>query len=184
MSRTQQALDELLILDCQRGDPPALELLARRWQQRMLAHARRLTGSDEGALDVTQDAWVAIVRGLPRLADPARFPAWALRIVANKSRDWIRGRQRRRRRDEAARQEPIPPGHAREPDARPENDSERVRAALARLDDDRRTVLALHYRDALSVEAIAVILSIPVGTAKSRLFRARNQLRLLLEETP
>ena len=97
MTRTHEDIqDELLVLQCQEGDGDALKALIARWQPRLARLAWRLTGESEAARDVVQDAWLAIVRGLKRLDDPARFRWWAYRIVTNKCADWIRRRSVRR----------------------------------------------------------------------------------------
>ena len=88
--RRSQIEDELLVLDAQDGDSTAMEALVGRWQKRLWHHALRLTGDRDAAWDVTQQAWLGIVKGLQKLHDPANFRAWAYRITANKSADWIR----------------------------------------------------------------------------------------------
>ena len=91
MRRTaDQIADELLVLGSQAGDTTAWRRLVERWQPRLFAQAFRLAGTREGAADITQESWLAIVRSLRRLDDPARFRFWARRIVANKSADWVR----------------------------------------------------------------------------------------------
>ena len=90
MRSRQDVFNDLLVLRCQGGDGDALEALARAWHPRLLRHAFRLTGQADAAAEVAQEAWMAIVRGLGRLRDPAVFRGWAYRIVANKSRDWVR----------------------------------------------------------------------------------------------
>lgn len=82
IKQREQILDELLVLRCQAGDRAALDLLVERWNPRLLRLARRLTQSDD-ADEVVQEAWLAIVRGVARLQDPALFPSWALRIASN-----------------------------------------------------------------------------------------------------
>ena len=172
------ALDEYLVIECQLGNADAFRALFRRWHGRLLGHAHALTEDREAAIDVTQESWIGIVRGLHRLRDPARFPSWALRIVANKARDWIRREQSRRRVME--RVEVDLPRRATSDDR--DDDLERVRAGLAALDRDKRQVLSLHYLEGWSVDEIASELGAPPGTVKSRLFNARNELRRRLEE--
>jgi DNA-directed RNA polymerase specialized sigma24 family protein len=78
-------LDEYLLASVRAGDRKAFELLARRWQRKLLAHAWRLLGGDaEGARDAVQDGWVEIVTGLSRLRDDRAFAAWAYRIVSRR----------------------------------------------------------------------------------------------------
>jgi RNA polymerase sigma-70 factor (ECF subfamily) len=93
----EDVIDDLLVLAVQAGDLGAFERFATRWHPRLFRHARRLTGGVEGARDVTQEAWVAIVRGLGRRQDPAMFAPWALQITGRRCADWI-ARQRRARR--------------------------------------------------------------------------------------
>ena len=90
-------LDELLVLRCQDGEAGAVDQLFRRWQPRLRRHAWRMTGEHDLADDAVQDAWMAILRGLSRLSDPATFPTWAYRIVTRKVVDLIRRKQRQRR---------------------------------------------------------------------------------------
>ena len=176
-----QAYEELLVLRCQDGDAGALCELVDRWQARFLGHASRLMGQPEAARDAVQEAWVAIVRGLGNLDDPARFAPWAYRIVRNKSVDWIRrqGRQRRVSQELEAQQR-----HAEEltrNGAAGDDDHDRLIEALHGLSRERQALLSLYYQDGFSVGEIADILEIPAGTVKSRLFHARNQLKSALE---
>ena len=192
MTRTpDDILDELLVLRCQDGDARAFEVLVTRWQQPLRRHAWRLTGCPDAASDVVQEAWLAIVRGLRRLDDPARFRPWALRIVTNKCADWTRRQQRQRRVMRSVATENGAAGApsfaqrrvGEEPVADETDGTEirRLRQALRELPRDRRAILSMLYLDGLSTRQIAQSLSLPVGTVKSRLYHARSQLRNLLE---
>lgn len=167
------------MLLAQAGDEKAPELLAERWHHRILGHAARLVADGDAARDVAQEAWIAIARGLSRLRDPARFRAWAYRIVANKSRDWIRREQSRRgaylKFAESARQE----------SSRTHDDRlDALTRALVGLPEEQHAILAWFYLEDMSVREIADVLSIPEGTVKSRLFYAREALRASVEEEP
>ena len=171
-----QLLDEMLVMRRQDGSARAMQLLARRWQRRLWRYAMRLTGRDETAWDVTQEAWMAIIKGIRRLQDPAMFATWALRIVRNKSADhWRRVGQRRRLTEGAADQQRN--GESSDSDDR----SEALRRALRRLSIDRRELLSLRYGQDLNICEIARILGIPPGTVKSRLHHAREELKHKLE---
>lgn len=173
-----EVLDELLVIRCQGGDVRALELLARRWHPRLLRDATYLTGDAEAARDVAQEAWIGIARGVRQLQDPARFRSWAHRIVVNKWRDWIRRERAKRRAVQRAAAD-----LAQRPAAeQPRDDIARLRASLAELPADQRTVLSWFYLEEMSVREIAAALSIPAGTVKSRLYHARNALRRCLKE--
>jgi len=175
--------DELLVLQCQDGDDDAMEMLIARWQGRFGRLAWRLTGQREAARDVAQETWLAIVRGIRRLDDPARFRIWAYRIVSNKSADWIRRRGTARTvardlQETAARTDPSQDG-VQDGDRAGEVDS--MRTALAQLPDEQRAILSLHYLDQMDVARIARVLNVPVGTVKSRLHHARGRLKQTLE---
>ena len=174
VGRSDRVLDELLVLRCQDGETDAFEELFDHWQRKLLRHAVHLTGDADGASDVVQEAWFAIVRGIGRIDDPARFPSWAHRIVTHKAADWIRKRQRRRAAEEVLE----PPTAAAD---RANDDVGALRVALRNLPRDSRVVLSLHYLDGLGVREIAQALGIPAGTVKSRLFKARNKLKQVLE---
>jgi len=175
-------LDELLLLRCQSGDAAALEQLAVRWNRRFLGLAYRLTGEAEAAKDVVQEAWVAVVRGLVRLQDPARFRAWAYQIVHRKAVDRIRRRSRRRALSERLAKEPAPTSTS-EPDPALTEAVPRLRRAMEKLRPDRRAMLRMFYSDGMTTREIAETLVIPEGTVKTRLFHTRKQLKTLLEES-
>jgi RNA polymerase sigma-70 factor (ECF subfamily) len=184
MSRTPEDIqDELLVLQCQEGDSDAIKTLIVRWQPRFGRLAWRLTADREAARDVVQDTWLAIVRGLRRLDDPARFRSWAYRIVSNRCADWTRRRAVRRSvannlRNAAASACGDP---SNDPDAADEVAG--IRDALAKLPDEQRAILSLHYLDGMGIAEIARALDVPEGTVKSRLYHARNRLKQTLERT-
>lgn len=179
MRRREDILDELLVLRLQGGDAASLDSLAMRWHPKLVRHAVYLTGDSDAGSDVAQEAWVAIVRGLRRLKDPARFRAWAYRIVTRKSSDWLRSRVRRRRLNDRAGREPQPTAIEPEDSG---GDVDRMRRLLSELPPDRRALLSMYYTEGMTVGEISEALSIPRGTVKSRLFHARNRLRVSLEE--
>jgi len=170
--------DELLVLQCQEGESEALETLIARWQPRFMRLAWRLTSEREAARDIVQDAWLAIVRGLGRLDDPARFRSWAYRIVKNKCADWTRRRVVHRAateelRDRATELAGIDPADR--------DETTRLRRSIQGLPEEQRIILSLHYSEEMSIVEIAAVLGVPAGTVKSRLFHARNRLKEALE---
>jgi len=137
-----------------------------------------------------QNAWIAIVRGLRKLDDPARFKPWAYRIVTHKSTDWVRRRVKQR----AAEKELIHRTGVQAADGASailndessaasdsQDDIFRLRKAMKKLPEDHKAILSLHYLDGMRISDIAEVLSIPAGTVKSRLFHARSQLKNILE---
>ncbi len=175
----EQPVDELLVMDCQDGSRKAMELLISRWQKRLWRYALRLTGNSEAAWDVTQESWLAVVRGISQLNDPAHFGPWVYRIVTNKADDWIRKRPKMALLpadfDREARQADGPQAIVTACD---------LNGVLHRLSHTARTVLALYYLEGLALDDVAAILHVPQGTVKSRLHAARNELKALWGDTP
>lgn len=170
--------DELLVLRCQEGDSRAFAGLVNRWQGRLVGHARRLTQNSDAALDVVQETWMAIIKGLGRLDNASSFPAWAFRILTRKCSDWIR-KEKRRRRLEGELAQNNGRQWAHEPvDAA---DQDLLEQALAALTREHRSAVALFYLEDFTLEEIARIEAVPVGTVKSRLHHARRRLREIVE---
>lgn len=183
MNRTpDEIVDELLVLRSQAGDKAAWRQLVHRWQPRFYALARRLTSHHEGAADVTQETWIAIMRAIHRLEDTARFRPWAHRIVANKSADWIRKRQRERKALHTAADE-LQADTRSDDDLRGEAESiTTLRRAISRLPREHRHLVTMFYVEKMPLTEIADVLSIPVGTVKSRLHSIRQELKMAFEE--
>ncbi len=175
------AYDELLVLRSQDGDRGALDELVNRWQGRFFRHACRLTANPDSARDAVQEAWIAIVRGLRRLDDPARFGPWAYRILSNKCVDWVRKQSSKRRLDKSLVEQQRPEDTVVEQHPEVDEAKRTVVRALRELSPGQQGLLSLFYQDGFAVSEIAEILEIPVGTVKSRLFHARNALKKALE---
>jgi RNA polymerase sigma-70 factor (ECF subfamily) len=179
MSRpAARILDEFLIASAKAGDRQAFQMLAARWQKKLVAHAWRLTGDPEGARDAAQEGWIEIMRGIGRLQDERAFPAWAYRIVSRRCAKQVGAAVRRRSLAEAALAEP-PAEDAEAPGTAVEHD--RLRAAVRALPEDQRAAVALYHFEEMSVAEVAVALDVPVGTVKTRLMHARRKLRAALE---
>lgn len=143
------------------------EALVRLCDARLMTHARYLTDDIDTARDVVQDAWIDILRGLNGLRDDRAFVAFALQIVTRKAARDVARRQRARQ----VVDDPFPPAPPADPD---------LPQAIAALPATDRAALGLFYTQGLSVAEIAQALSIPPGTVKTRLMRARTRLRALL----
>ena len=169
-------LDGYLVVSAQAGDRQAAEMLVRRYQGRLIAHAWRLTGHMELAKDIVQSSWIDIARGLSGLKDEAAFPAWAYQIVSRRCARSIRGLQKDRALvgalGDAAQNGSTEPSVIATP---------RLRVAIKALPPPQRAALALFYFEDLSVAEIAVALDVPAGTIKTRLMHARRALRAALE---
>ena len=170
-------LDEYLLASMRAGDGKAFELLARRWQKKLLAHAWRLLGGDsEAARDAVQEGWVEIVGGIARLRDDRSFPAWAFRIVSRRCARQIDGAVRQRRLNAA-----VEPADDVETPVEWGPDHDRLRKAIRTLPKDQRAAIGLFHFEEMSVAEVAVALDVPVGTVKTRLMHARRKLRAAFE---
>lgn len=168
----EQLVDEILVMDCQSGSVKALEILVSRWQKRLWRYAYNLTGDSEAAWDITQESWLGIIKGLRKLHDPANFKAWAYRITTNKSIDWIR-------KSKAVKQISIEDLQDHQHEAKHDIG---IKELLEKLDIRKQVVLSLYYFEQLSIPEISVALKIPKGTVKSRLYKARKELKELYQK--
>ena len=175
---SSRTADELLVVRCQLGEPEAFDALIARWHRPLWQYIRRMTGRDEEARDLLQEVWVRVIRGIARLRDGSRVRAWLFGIARRTLMD-------RLRREYAA----IPIGDVDvselAADVEPidnESDLASLDAALETLPTVEREVLTLFYLRDLSLTELAETLDVPVGTVKSRLFRARKLLRAAMQE--
>jgi RNA polymerase sigma-70 factor (ECF subfamily) len=162
--------DAELVGAAQDGDRDALEQLLRRHHDRIRALARRLCGNDADAADATQEALIAVVRGLDRFDGRAAFTTWLHRVATNACLDELRRRARR--------PQPVPDevvGRAVSSTDTAEAVSARldVDAALATLPIEFRAAVVLRDLCALDYAEIAEVLEIPPGTVRSRIARGR-----------
>lgn len=174
--------DELLVVRAQLGSRSALEDLVGRWQGPVWLYVRRMLDA-ERADDVAQEAWIAVVRALPRLREPDRFAPWLFTIVRRAALNRLRG-QYADRHDLVGELEN---GLGRSDDAGLDPvdvlvDRAEMVARLGSLPVVEREVLVLHYLEDLSVEDCAQVCGVPAGTIKSRLNRARRMLREHIEK--
>jgi len=173
-----------LITAAQKGDREAFDELVRQTFVDTFTLACRLTGNEEDARDVVQDAYLRAWRGIGKFRGEAQFSTWMYRITANASATHLKKRHRHRA-------EPLDdilePADTR-PDAEPAFAIEsadslaRVAAAIDELPSKLRTVVVLKDVYDLPHEAIAEELGITVAAAKVRLHRARRRLRDVLYE--
>jgi RNA polymerase sigma-70 factor (ECF subfamily) len=163
-----------------RDGVPTWEEVAREHGRFMYTVAYRLSGNDEDAQDLVQEALIRVRRGLERY-EPGSLEGWLARIVTNVFLDEVR--RRRRRPTTALPDDPermLPPSPAA--DEVQTGLSTEIQAALASLPDEFRVPVVLCDVADQSYEQIALTLGIPVGTVRSRIHRGRRQLRALLTE--
>lgn len=173
--------DVVLVAAAQRGERNALDVLLRRHHDRIGAVCRRIAGSHADAADATQEALMAIARGIGRFDGTSSFTTWAYRVATNASLDELRRRNRRPvptdddglaaiglRGTTTAGSSPVSPS-----DIELRVDVDR---AMASLPPDWRAALVLRDLCGLDYAEIAEVLGIPGGTVRSRIARARAAL--------
>jgi RNA polymerase sigma-70 factor (ECF subfamily) len=193
------AQDEQTLAELRRGHWAAMEDLVQRYQDRLYATVLRLVGHPEDAADLVQETFVKAMQNVVRFEGKSSLYTWLFRIAVNLS---ISHRRSRSYRDAVSLDaEPEDPagnvnrqaaGLRKQLSQDTETDPallaqihlehERVLAALQQLEPDFRAIIVLRDVEDCDYEQIAAILEIPVGTVKSRLFRARSALREAVAE--
>jgi len=168
------------VATAQAGDRDALDALLRRHHDRLAALCRRLCGNDADGADATQEALVAIVRGLHRFDGRSAFTTWAHRVTTNACLDELRRRSRRPRVDVESYE--VAAGASDPADVAAAAID--VDAALATLTPEFRAAVVLRDLCALDYGEIADVLEIPVGTVRSRIARGRAAVAAHLGGNP
>ena len=184
-----ESTDEQLIQQTLSGDRSAFDQLARRHQDRLVHSLEHMFGSRDDALDVAQQALLLAWRKLSSFRREAGFYSWLYRIARNVA--ITRARRHRppsvslEQLHDAAGYQP-PDRHSESSPEQPLQSSEEVQAvrdALAKISDEFRQPLVLKEIDGFSYDEIAAVLEIPLGTVRSRIFRARQELIEHLKRT-
>ncbi len=171
--------DAALVARAREGDPSGFDEIVRRHQRRVYNLAYRMLHHPEEAEDITQEAFVAAYQRFAQLRDPESVGAWICRIAANLCLDRLRS-----------------PGHRSEVlmpapemadtgvmDERTAESAERIRGAMADLPPKYRLAVVAYYLLGHSYEEAARMIGVGVRTFKTRLYRARQRLALLLQES-
>ena len=168
--------DRELVSAAQGGDRRALESLLERQYDRVYAICRRMAGNDADGADAAQEAMIAIVRGLPRFDQRARFSTWAHKVAVNACLDELRRRARRPEPTSDQALALVATGDTVETVA----DRVDIDVAMARVPLEFRAAVVLRDLCGLDYAEIAEVLSIPPGTVRSRIARGRVVLAGLL----
>ena len=180
VNRTSQEIyDELLVLRCRKRDLAAWDELVRRWSDRLLYYLRRLIDQEDDATNALQEVWLKAFRGISTLRQQDRLAPWLYTIARRCAMNHLRASYARREEDAGEAIAEEAEDVAEEP-IRQEN-AELVHFGLGRLRPAEREVLTLYFLEDLTTSEIGSLLEIPVGTVKSRLFKARRDLRRVLE---
>ncbi|MBI4497142.1 MAG: sigma-70 family RNA polymerase sigma factor [Chloroflexi bacterium] len=174
----QEGSDEFWVEEARRR-PEAFAELVRRYQDRIFSYALRMTGSREDAQDLAQETFIRVYAHLDRFRTEERFSPWIYRIATNLCLSHLK----RRTRTAVATAEPDPDALPGGPEAALEEQEARhlLQQAILDLPEHYRTVILLRHVEELSYEEITRVLGLPLGTVKTRLFRARELLQARLQ---
>jgi RNA polymerase sigma-70 factor (ECF subfamily) len=188
---TADASDLSLVQRVQRGDKGAFDVLVLKYQHKVVKLVMRYVRNPAEAEDIAQDAFIKAYRALPQFRGDSAFYTWLYRIAINTAKNAVVARDRNpvdfdldmTNNDESYEMQ----GRLKDsetPEALVLTDEIRttVNAAIASLPDDLRTAIVLRELEGLSYEEIAATMDCPVGTVRSRIFRAREAIDGRLRE--
>ncbi|MEJ2459974.1 MAG: RNA polymerase sigma factor RpoE [Novosphingobium sp.] len=182
---SNKSADQALVERVQRGDKKAFDILVLKYQQKIANLISRYIRDPAEVLDVTQEAFIKAYRALPNFRGESAFYTWLYRIGVNAAKNWLIANGRRTptaNSVDSEEAETYDDGEQLRDADTPERImmsrqlGETVDAAMERLPEDLRTAIALREIDGLSYEEIANAMNCPIGTVRSRIFRAREAI--------
>ena len=191
MSEAQ--VDQLLVERVQKGDKHAFDLLINKYQHRIVSLVSRYVSDHSEALDVSQEAFIKAYRAIGKFRGDSAFYTWLYRIAINTAKNWLVAQKRRPPASDidAVDAEQYDMDSRLKDKGTPENELLRdeikrmVYDTIEQLPVDLRTAIMLREMEGMSYEDIATTMDCPIGTVRSRIFRAREaideKLRPLVE---
>lgn len=178
----QRDTDEQLVVRVQQGDKRAFDLLVLKYQHKVMSLISRYVSDSAEVQDVAQEAFIKAYRAISRFRGDSAFYTWLYRIAANTAKNYLvaRGRRPPGSDIDAEDAEFLEMGGALKDVDSPDEQlaagelREVVEATIKALPEDLRAALTLREYDGLSYEEIAAVMECPVGTVRSRIFRARE----------
>ena len=176
--------DQQLVARVKKGDSRAFDLLVLKYQHKILGLVSRYIHDSHEVQDVAQEAFIKAYRALPKFRGDSQFYTWLYRIAVNTAKNHLVSRSRRPPGSDVDVEdaEYYEAGTALRDIETPENAlfgaelKQVVEQAIADLPDDLKTAVTLREFDGLSYEDIAEVMECPVGTVRSRIFRAREAI--------
>ncbi|MHB8534657.1 MAG: RNA polymerase sigma factor RpoE [Sulfuricaulis sp.] len=193
MSESERSIDQKLVVRVQKGDKTAFDLLARKYQHKLAKLISRYVRDRREVEDVTQEALIKAYRAIGGFRGESAFYTWLYRIAVNTAKNYLESQGRRPPGSdvEIDGAELIESGESLRDQATPERQlltheiATTVNRVIEQLPPDLRTAITLREIEGLSYEEIAEVMDCPIGTVRSRIFRAREaidqELRPLLE---
>jgi RNA polymerase sigma-70 factor (ECF subfamily) len=187
---TSEQSDLALVQLAQRGDPGAFDALVRRYQHKVVKLVLRYVRDPAEAEDIAQEAFIKAYRALPRFRGDSTFYTWIYRIAINTAKNVLAARGRspvsydidKDSEDSSAVESYMKDTATPEALAMTDEIRSTVNDAIDQLPEDLRTAIVLRELEGLSYDEIAQAMSCPVGTVRSRIFRAREAIDARLRE--
>ncbi len=174
-------MEEWTIVEhAKKGDAAAFEELVNRYQNSVYRLALRMCGNAHDAEEVAQEAFVAAWRGLPSFRGESKFSSWLYQLTSNAAVDFLRREKRHRNTTPVEEQTELAAEGTPQQDAEASEVRENLQKALLALTPEHRQIFLLRQMEQLSYEEIGQLLRLEIGTVKSRLNRAKKQLRQIL----
>ncbi|WP_298427444.1 RNA polymerase sigma factor [uncultured Kordia sp.] len=171
--------DGILVGQYKAGDKKAFAILVKRFHKIFCNHAYWIVKDAEVAKDIAQDSWKLIIDKVESLQNPERFKSWALRIVHRKSIDWTRAIAKKQQQQNDYT---VTKSIRDLPSIDTNLTKQQLKQAIIQLSISQQQIIRLFYVDDYSLKKISSILGISVGTVKSRLYHAREQLKKQLKK--
>ena len=179
MNKPNNIVDGWLVLQYQSGNTKSLPLFVKRWHKKFCAKAYWITKDIDASKDIAQDSWKMIMKKIHGLKNPNSFGFWALTIVYRQTIDWIRINKRETEKlNEYHNEQSV----IEEEDNDNEHLKKELLKAIKLLSEHQQMVINLFYVEDYSLQQIGDILGISIGTAKSRLFHAREKLKTIIKQ--
>lgn len=183
-SRNNAELDRELVQRVQQGDKSAYDLLVLKYQHKIVQLVNRFVKDPSEAQDVAQEAFIKAYRALGNFRGDSAFYTWLYRIAINTAKNYLVSRSRRYSDYEVDVQDAEQVENAPQlkgldtPDSILMNEQivEAIKSAIENLPDEMRTAIMLREFEGMSYEEIAQAMDCPVGTVRSRIFRAREAI--------
>ena len=173
--------DKELVLEYQSGNKSALSNLVKKWHVQFCKLAYWYVKDVEIAKDIAQESWVVIFNKLDILKNPKQFKSWSISIVNRKAIDWIRANKRENNKLNTFYNEKDKNNNREYPQVDKTKQLSILKIEIDELPANQKMIIKLFYTENYSLKQISETLQISIGTAKSRLFHAREKLKKSLK---
>jgi len=174
---------ENIIARARRGDADAFEQLVVAYRDQVFRLALRMCGNEADADEVAQEAFLSAWKALPNFRGDSQFSTWLYQLTSHAAIDLMRRGKRQSAPEDITEVSAPDPGPSPQQQAERSETRQAVRDAMGQLSPEYRQIVVLRFLQELSYEEIGAVLKLPPGTVKSRLNRAKSQLKDILSKS-